>query len=255
MYYMKDYSLVFWILSISLVITAFMVSKVPLTSEMALISGIFIILLGLPSYFAIYIWLGLKKSFVLLIVLSIYVLAMETWALITGFPYSSFHYTDLIGFKIGGHTPYTVPFAYLSIFLGCLYLVSTKTDDKIKLTIFLTLLMLITDLMLDPAAVALKFWMYLNPGIFYGVPLVNFLGWILTNILASMLTIVLLRNDLGKPKPRAMVSSLFFVLTFWSALCIYLDLIIPGIIGISLICYILWQTELKIGDFRIYNSY
>lgn len=252
---MKDYSKFFGLISIFLVIAAFFVAEVSIKPEMAFISGIFIMIMALPSYFAIYRWLGLEKFLILVFVLSVYALAMETMALITGFPYSSFYYSDLIGYKIGGYIPYTVPFAYLPIFLGCLYLASTKTEDKLKLIISITLLVLIVDLILDPAAVALHLWIYLTPAFFYGVPLTNFLGWIFTNILASLVTITILKNDLGKPKPRAMVSSLFLILCFWSAVCIYLGLIIPGILGISLICYILWQTEFKIGNFSVYNSY
>ena len=248
---MKDYSKFFWITSIFLFIAAFFLAKVPIKPEMAPISGIFIIILALPSYFALYRWLGLKKSLTLLIVLSIYALAIETLAIITGFPYSSFHYTDLIGFKIGGYTPYTVPFAYVPIFLGCIYLASIRTDDKLKLIIFSTLLVLIVDLMLDPAAVALQFWIYETSGIFYGVPLMNFLGWILTGFLASLITINILKKDMGKPKPRAIVSSLFLILSFWGAVCIYLGLIIPGVIGLILIGYILLQTGFKVGEFNL----
>jgi bisanhydrobacterioruberin hydratase len=247
---MKDYSKFLWIISIFLFIAAFFVAKVPIIPEMAPISGIFIIILAFPSYYALYRWLGLKKSLTLLIVLSIYALGIETLAIITGLPYSSFHYTDLIGFKIGGYTPYTVPFAYVPVFLGCIYLASTRISDKLKIIIFSTFLVLITDFMLDPAAVALQFWIYEKPGIFYGVPLMNFLGWILTGFLASLITITILKKDIDKPKPRAMVSSLFLILIFWSSICLFLGLIIPGIIGFILISYILWQTRFKVGEFE-----
>jgi bisanhydrobacterioruberin hydratase len=247
---MKDYSKFLWITAVALVIVAFFLAKVPIKPEMAPISGVFIIFLALPSYYAMIRWVGLRKTLIVLTVLSIYAISIETIALITGVPYSQFHYTDLIGLKIWGYTPYTVPFAYVPLFLGCIYLASVKFGDKIKIILFSTFLVLAADLMLDPAAVALKFWVYETPGFFYGVPLMNFLGWIVTGFIASLITVILLKNEISDThKPKAIVSSLFLILSFWSSVCIYMGLFIPGIIGFALILYILWQTRFRVGEF------
>ena len=55
----------------------------------------------------------------------------------------------------------------------------------------------------DSAAVALKFWVYESKGFFYGVPLMNFLGWIFSGLLSSIITMLFVKdklNDLNKPK-------------------------------------------------------
>ncbi|PKL66692.1 MAG: carotenoid biosynthesis protein [Methanobacteriales archaeon HGW-Methanobacteriales-1] len=247
---MKDYSKYFWITAICLVFAAFFPAKLTLNPEMAPLSGIFIILLALPCYFALYKWLGLKKSLILIITLSIYAFTIETLAIITGFPYSNFQYTELIGFKILGYTPYTVPFAYVPLFIGCFYLASLKSINKWKIIILSTLMVLAADLILDPAAVALNFWSYQSPGFFYGVPLMNFMGWILTGFLSSLISVYILSDHINDSnKPKAIISSLFLILVFWSAVCFYLDLIIPGIIGLVFIGYILYETKGKIGEF------
>ncbi|MCE5213504.1 MAG: carotenoid biosynthesis protein [Methanobacterium sp.] len=245
---MKDYSKIFWISAVILIIIAFFLAKIPMNPDIAPLSGLFIILLALPSYYAVYRWLGLKKSILVLFILSIYAILIETLALITGFPYSPFHYNHLIGYQIGDYTPYTVPFAYVPIFLGCLYLASIKTSNKIIFILYSGFFVLITDLMLDPAAVALNFWTYQTSGMFYGVPLMNFLGWIITGGIASLISLILV-NDIFEDKPRAMVSSLFMILVFWSGVCIFLELYIPGIIGIILFGYVLWETRFKVGEF------
>jgi putative membrane protein len=46
---------------------------------------------------------------------------------------------------------------------------------------------LVVDLVLDPAAVALGFWAYDGGGIYYGVPLSNFAGWLLSGAIAVSL--------------------------------------------------------------------
>ncbi len=246
----QDYSKHFAITAIILAIVAFFPANIPISPENAAISGIFIIALALPCYLALGVWLGLKKALIFLIILSIYALFIETFAIITGFPYSSFHYTNLIGFKLGGYTPYTVPFAYVPIFVGCFYLAIMSFKDKWKIILFSTFLVLVADLVLDPAAVALNFWIYESPGIFYGVPLMNFMGWILSGFIASLISIYLLKDHIsGTDKPQAMGSSLFLILSFWSAVCLYLRLYIPFLIGMVFLIYLLHRTNYKIGNF------
>jgi putative membrane protein len=251
---MKDYSKYLLITAFCLVFAAFFPAKLTISPEMAPLSGIFIILMALPCYFALYKWLGIEKSLFLIIALSIYAFAIETIAIITGFPYSNFQYTELIGFKIFGYTPYTVPFAYVPLFIGCFYLASLKSINKWKIIILSTLLVLVADLILDPAAVALNFWIYQTPGFFYKVPLMNFMGWILTGFLSSLITTYILKDHVfDSNKPKAIISSLFLILVFWSSVCFYLNLLIPGIIGLIFIVYILYETKGKIGEFYSTN--
>lgn len=251
---MHDYSRIFWITGIILAIVAFFVTNVPIKPEMSFISGIFIIALSIPCYLAMIKWLGIKKGIIFLIIMSIYALSIETFAIITGYPYSQFVYTNLIGFKLFGYTPYTVPFAYVPLFIGSIYLATLKANDYWKIILITAFLVLTADLVLDPAAVALNFWVYTSQGIFYGVPLMNFLGWILTGALAAFISILFLKADLKDLyKPEGLLSSLFLILCFWAPACIYLRLWIPGIIGILFIVFILIQTNGKIGNFNKEN--
>jgi putative membrane protein len=246
----KDYSKYFLITALALVIAAYFPVKLSISPQMAPISGIFIILMSLPCYVALIRWLGLKSSLTLIFILSIYAISIETIAIITGFPYSHFQYTELIGFKILGYTPYTVPFAYVPLFLGCFYIASLNTHEKWKIILLTTFLVLISDMVLDPAAVALKFWIYESQGIFYGVPLMNFLGWILSGFISSLITMYFLKdhiNDLSKP--NALISSLFLILAFWSAVCLYMGLILPALIGFIFVGYVLYETHGRVGEF------
>lgn len=246
----KDYTTYFGLTAFILAIVAYFPANISISPENAAISGIFIIALALPCYLALYSWLGLKKAVIFLIILSFYALFIETFAIITGFPYSSFQYTNLIGFKLFGYTPYTVPFAYVPIFVGCFFLAINSFQNKWKIIVASTLMVLIADLVLDPAAVAMNFWIYESPGIFYGVPLMNFLGWILSGFIASIISFYLLKDYISiTNKPQALSSSLFLILSFWSAVCLYLGLYIPFLIGLIFIVYLLHQTNYKVGKF------
>lgn len=246
---MRDYSIYLWITAISLIIAAFFVANVKISPQLANISAIFIIALSIPCFAAMIIWLGLKNGFVSIVVLSIYALAIETIAIITGFPYSPFHYTDLIGAKIFDYTPFTVPFAYVPLFLGCISLAAIHTENKWILILKSALLVMSADLVLDPAAVSLQFWIYQYKSIFYGVPLQNFIGWIITGIFAAIIGLFLFGNQLLEKKPHALVSSLFLIISFWTAICIFRQLWFPGIIGVLLILFILRETKGRVGDF------
>ncbi|MDP3065135.1 MAG: carotenoid biosynthesis protein [Methanobacteriaceae archaeon] len=254
----RDYSKIFYITAVALVIVAFLVANVKLDPSLANVSSVFIIALSIPCYLAIILWLGWKKGLLTIVVFSIYALSIETLAIITGFPYSPFEYTGLIGTKLFGYTPFTVPFAYVPLFLGCVYLASKKTltgkpitfMKKIYFILATVALVLAADLVLDPAAVALNFWKYNWTGFFYGVPLMNFGGWILTGGLASALALRVVGTAIQGPKPSAIVSSLFLILSFWSAVCLYLGLFLPGLIGIIFIIYLLWMTGGRVGDFE-----
>jgi putative membrane protein len=54
------------------------------------------------------------------------------------------------------------------------------------------LAVLAMDVVLDPGAVALGFWTYLAGGAFYGVPLSNYLGW----VLSATVTVLVLDHGL-----------------------------------------------------------
>lgn len=248
---MRDYSMILWITGIIMAVVAFFITNVPIKPEMAFISGIFIVALSVPCYVAVVKWLGIKYGIIFLVVMSFYALILETFAIITGFPYSHFTYTNLIGFKVFGYTPYTVPFAYVPIFIGCIYLANLRVRNYWKIAILTAFLALIVDMVLDPAAMALNFWVYEGTGIFYGVPLMNFWGWILTGFLAALICIGVLRAKLTTIKmPKALISSLFLILCFWAPACIYLKLWVPGIIGILFLIFILTETSGRIGGFN-----
>lgn len=245
-------------MAVALVIAAFFVANVQMDPSLSFVSALFIIILAIPCFLAMIIWLGWMRGLTSIILLSIYAVVIETLAIITGFPYSPFHYTELIGTKLFGYTPFTLPFAYVPLFMGCIYLASLFWDEAsthgknmLKLVIITALLVLIADLVLDPAAVALNFWVYEYSGFLYGVPLQNFLGWIITGIIAALIGLLLFKKHLINQKTPALVSSLFLIIVFWTAVCLYRQLWLSGLIGVLFIIFILKKTRGKVGDFQV----
>lgn len=245
---MQYFTKLIWGSVLALVIAAFLMTKISITSSLAPLSGIIIILMALPSFIALYYWIGMKRAVLLLIVLGLYAVIIETFAIITSFPYSAFRYSDLIGYKLFGYTPYTVPFAYIPLLLGSFYLATRITHRRSLIIILTTSLMLLVDMVLDPAALALKFWTYETSGIFYGVPGMNFIGWLLTGFIAACITLIVIKEKIKNPPPAALVASLLLILVFWGSISIYLGLVIPGLIAFILLILIIWKTKGKIGQ-------
>jgi putative membrane protein len=125
--------------------------------------------------------------------LGLLVLVAFTWMIEwigvhTGLPYGDFAYERELGPMLLGEVPLALPIFFLPILVnGYLLGVLLLGDRADRLAIrFPTVvaLVVVLDLLLDPGAVALDFWGWAAPGPYYGVPLVNFLGWILSATVA-----------------------------------------------------------------------
>lgn len=119
--------------------------------------------------------------------LSVFVYAIEIVAVRTGWPYGEFAY----GIRLGPmflDVPLALPLLFIPLaanaYLLAMLILPLGMTGRIGGGIALLLVM---DLVLDPAAVALGFWAYPAGGAFYGVPVSNFLGWTLSGFVAVTL--------------------------------------------------------------------
>jgi len=113
----------------------------------------------------------------------------ETASIAMGFPFGDYHYTDLLGAKIG-----TVPLAilgayfaagYLAWTMGTIFLGNLGTGIE-KRNLFLvpfiaSFVMVMWDFCFDPIKSTIDgAWICEDGGAYYGVPISNYLGWYLT---------------------------------------------------------------------------
>ncbi|MDE4908845.1 carotenoid biosynthesis protein [Methanogenium marinum] len=206
--------------------------------EVPAVSTAFVVILALPSYVALWRWLGAAKAFFILLVFSILPLLVEGLAVATGFPYGSFSYAGTLGEPLFGLVPWTVSFAYLPMLLGAVTLASrlVGTDWRrfIPATAFLVVAI---DLVIDPAAVHAGFWIWDGPGVYYGIPAVNFLGWAITGTVYAGLFFLAVRGrfEQGEAIPLSVAGSMLLILSFWSGYLLREFLVIPVVVGLGLI--------------------
>lgn len=211
-----------WPLAVLLVAAAWGLANAPLRPEFWWVSSLAILLFSAPVIVGTVTWLGPRRGVLLLSALGLYALVFESVAIATGVPYGRFAYTDVLGPKVLGLAPLMVLVAWTPLILGSLA-VTRRAWQAIVLVV-------ICDLVLDPAAVSLGFWSWEEPGPYYGVPFVNFGGWVVSGGLA-----VLAMRRLPRPLPDLLARNLWLVLVFWTAVNAWSGLWVPALIGIGLV--------------------
>src|SRR5215210_5108683 len=146
-------------------------------------------LIALPSFVALWRFLGPKDALVSLLALSAVGYAIETTGVATGFPYGPFYYGDSLGPKVAGLVPYLLPLSWAPLVLGAV--AATAPEGKVypRCRAFWILsaavLLTLVDGVLDPGAASLGFWVWSEGGPYYGVPISNYLGWLFSSSLAT----------------------------------------------------------------------
>ncbi|MBK7934043.1 MAG: isopentenyl-diphosphate Delta-isomerase [Acidobacteria bacterium] len=222
-----------------LAVSAFFMVNVPLPPWSHWLSGLNVVLFAIPAFWATRRWLGWRDASLLWAILGVYALLIETLAIFTGFPYGHFGYSGLLGAKLFGLTPWTVFLAWTPLIIGA-YAVSRTLFGNIVVRVLATAAVATCfDLVLDPGAVRLGFWKYAANIGFYGVPISNFVGWLITGSLAAIVIELFLRR--AKPLlrvPVQLASSAFLIVFFWTAIAAFGGMVWPAVIGLAIVIWL-----------------
>lgn len=130
----------------------------------------------------------------------------------TGYPFGPYAYTTQLGYRIGGHVPFNIPTSWFFMLYAslaiCGRLLSADDSARGKWRWAVTAACVLTawDVSMDPAMVATTHWLWRLPvpggggamdriflsDFFYGMPITNWLGWLLTGsiVARAMLALV-----------------------------------------------------------------
>ena len=135
----------------------------------------------------------------------------------TGFPFGDYRYLSGLGYKIAELVPFTIPLSWFYVGFAAYILARAGLESRrmpnwlrsVFAIAFGAMLLTCWDLVLDPAMTqtAVPFWIWEQPGAFYGMPYENFAGWFATG--ASFMSVAALlwrkapvtmpRTQLGLP--------------------------------------------------------
>lgn len=233
---MQNYSRYMLVSCVVLFGLSYFAVKFPDFEYSTVISNLLIFLMAAPSYLVLIGWLGKKRGGFTLLFFSVLPLFVEAFAVITGIPYGTFVYSNDLGFKLFGLVPISVSFAYLPILLGAVAIAGHKSKDIVTRSVFGGIISVAIDLVIDPATVAGGLWMYENGGTFFGVPLSNYIGWLLTGTVYSYIFFKL--NETQVEFPLGLTDSLLLILSFWTGFLMWKGLSLPAIIGLAYIVYL-----------------
>jgi len=149
---------------------------------------------------------GPKRTAIFFAVSAVVTYAMEEAGVRTGLVFGAYHYSDMLGIKLG-HVPVLIPLGwfmmiYPSRVVAKAILRTTDMRSIPGITVLAALsamVMTAWDLVMDPAMSTLAGnWVWEKGGIYFGVPGRNYLGWLLTTFLVYWLVGLLWRAEDGK---------------------------------------------------------
>lgn len=133
-------------------------------------------------------------ALVLLYVLS---LGAELAGTTFGIPFGAYRYGEALGPQWLGRVPVVIPLSWFTMAVPSYALARLVTGSGHGLlrAVIASLLLVSWDMSLDPAmSYVTRYWFWGEVGSYYGMPLVNLLGWFVTG-LALMAGLALLRSE------------------------------------------------------------
>ena len=149
--------------------------------------------------------IGFARTGIVFTVAFVLSLAAELTGTSTGLPFGVYGYTDQLGYKIAGLVPFNIPTSWFYMLVAslaiCGRVLAPKDDQASKWWWSLVggLVLTAWDVSMDPAMVKTTHWVWSVPDLshaslfarmigtpfFFGMPLTNWLGWLLTGILVA----------------------------------------------------------------------
>ena len=156
----------------------------------------------------------------------------------TGWPYGNFEYLIELGPMIAGEIPLGLPVFFLPLVLNSYLLTILVLGENVRNSFYrfftAVSIVLIIDLVLDPGAVAVSFWSY-ETGIYYGVPVSNYLGWVLSSVIAVLVfdRAFDLEKIIGRLEDcEYLLDDMVSFVILWTIISVFYSLWIPSLIGV-----------------------
>jgi putative membrane protein len=198
--------------------------------------------------------IGRRLALVTFAVAFVLSLSSELAGTATGFPFGAYGYTDQLGYKIAGLVPFNIPTSWFYMLVASLAIcgrtMTARDDNATKWwwSLIGGLVLTAWDVSMDPAMVKTRHWLwfggdlsnasalqqFIGTPFFFGMPLTNWLGWILTGVLVAraMLAIVPPSVWARQVSPSNLPLALYAVNGLLPlAICFAQDMVLAGVLG------------------------
>ncbi len=137
---------------------------------------------------------GLQRTAIFFLISAVVSYCMEEIGVRTGMVYGAYHYSDTLGAKLGD-VPVLIPLAWFMMIYPS-WMVARALLKGISIDSFsglaataavAALVMTAWDVVMDPGMSAAGNWIWEHGGSYFGVPLRNYFGWLLTTFIVYCL--------------------------------------------------------------------
>ncbi|TVP74148.1 MAG: carotenoid biosynthesis protein [Gemmatimonadales bacterium] len=162
--------------------------------------------------------------------------AVELLGTSTGLPFGPYEYGDMLGGRIAGHVPWSIPLSWFTLLYATLLLGLRLRPGIVGSIVLASLGLVAWDVLMDPGmSLAFPFWEWQVDGWWYGMPLINWAGWFVTGLVMALTVVAIhpletLRPAAGDRLPAA-IFALNGVLPL--VLVIMAGLWIPMLVGLA----------------------
>jgi putative membrane protein len=207
--------------------------------------------------------IGMRPTIIVAAIAFFLSLGAELLGTFTGLPFGVYYYTQALGYKILDLVPYNIPTSWFYMLVACFAicgrLLPAKDDATSRWWWALNCGLLLTawDVVMDPAMVKTSHWLWNVPDLsdkpawqrfigeplFHGMPITNWLGWLLTGILVSRAMLMVVppttwAKGLAAYRFPLVLYAVNGLLAF--AICFRQDMVSAGVAGLVTMGVPLW---------------
>jgi uncharacterized membrane protein len=184
-------------------------------------------------------------------VLTVYAvsLASELMGTTYGIPFGAYSYTSLLGIKWFDRVPILIPLSWFTMCWAC-WILARRVSNGVAAVLLSTSLLVAWDLLLDPAMSRVtSYWVWGQTGPYYGMPLMNLVGWGVTGLALLSLISRLAAAPRGGVRFAAWVYAINFALPF--GFCVLNRYWFAALIGplSILLAYLIFGKVWRRGNF------
>lgn len=179
----------------------------PFASLPQIPGGIGIKTVLLMAFGLIHAWyvLGWRCALMFFVITAVVSWGYEQLGVETGLIYGKYHYTDVLGARLG-HVPIIIPIAWFMMIYPSFIIANLITSGFIsknqkilhiiRLSFLSAVVMTAWDFVIDPylSGSTQRAWIWETGGQYFGVPIHNFAGWLLTTFTIYFLYLLLERK-------------------------------------------------------------
>ncbi len=170
----------------------------------------------------------------------------------TGIPFGAYYYTALLRPQLGD-VPLVIPLAWLMMLPAAWavadFIVAShpqkmnRGPGRWRFVFVSALAFTAWDLFLDPQMVAWGYWVWEQPGVYFGIPGVNFLGWFISAALVTLMV----RPRFNPSLPLLVIYTITWALQSMG-LAFFWGMVGPalaGFLGMGAFVLLAWRAQLR----------